>query len=443
MSGFNLHNGLKALIGCVTSTTATAAIATAIVTRATAAIEAAIANSGGLIGFGGIKRTNGRYNSTCLMLILSAVSLSGCYQATSVQNEGFEPLPPNTPFIMGHLEAATDTMVNYPEILVGTVNSIPIVEDFMPIPDLYPLHKPTLIETIEMFIEAFYLDYSPDGGAKVVIKGPLSTSDYREVIFTHTENGIFKDLNNELLIKASGSYELSVELSDGRIFGTQTTIPDPVDAELPNEYVIHTELGHYHSGEVYEVGIHELESPIYYPPKGSFLGEEQINSSFDDLRLHVPSIESLDYYYSGNHTRSGFIFAFIKDMRKARTLRFPYFADIIDRERIVNEGEIYHRLAFHNEDVGPLHDFVGQFLVAFDTLAENYMIDSMDLLNLNNYRLIASLSNIQFKGVSRESAPKDTLVVGHFSGSSAWYHTTKFTVERSFNVDSVLQDLGF
>ena len=73
MSGFNLHNGLKALIGCVTSTTATAAIVTrataaieaAIVTRATAAIEAAIANSGGLIGFGGIKRTNGRYNSTC------------------------------------------------------------------------------------------------------------------------------------------------------------------------------------------------------------------------------------------------------------------------------------------------------------------------------------------------------------------------------------------
>lgn len=436
MSGFNIHNGLKAVIGYITSTTTTTAIAT------TAITATAIANNGGFIGFGSIKRPNGRYNSAYLMLILSVVSFSGCYQATSVQNEGFEPLPSNTPFIMGHLEAATDTMVNYPEILVGTVNSIPIVEDFMPIPDLYPLHKPTLIETIKLFIEAFYLDYTPDGGAKVVIKGPLNTSDYREVIFTHTENGIFKDVNNELLIKASGSYELSVELSDGRIFGTQTTIPELVDAELPNEYVIHTELGHYHSGEVYEFGIHELESPIYYPPKGSYLGEEQINSSFDDLRLHVPSIESLDYYYSGNHTRSGFIFAFIKDMRKARTLRFPYFADIMDRERIVNEGEIYHRLAFHNEDVGPLHDFVGQFLVAFDTLAENYMIDSMDLLNLNNYRLIASLSNIKYKGAIRDSAPKDTLVVGHFSGSSAWYHTTKFTVERSFDVDSVLQDLG-
>ena len=437
MSGFNLHNGLKAVIGCITSTITATAIAT------TAITATAIANNGGFIGFGSIKRPNGRYNSACLMLMLSVVSFSGCYQATSVQNEGFEPLPSNTPFIMGHLEAAMDTMVNYPEILVGTVNSIPIVEDFMPIPDLYPLHKPTLIETIKLFIEAFYLDYTPDGGAKVVIKGPLNSSEYREVIFTHTENGIFKDVNNELLIKASGSYELSVELSDGRIFGTQTTIPELVDAELPNEYVIHTELGHYHSGEVYEFGIHELESPIYYPPKGSYLGEEQINSSFDDLRLHVPSIESLDYYYSGNHTRSGFIFAFIKDMRKARTLRFPYFADIMDRERIVNEGEIYHRLAFHNEDVGPLHDFVGQFLVAFDTLAENYMIDSMDLLNLNNYRLIASLSNIKYKGAIRDSAPKDTLVVGHFSGSSAWYHTTKFTVERSFDVDSVLQDLDF
>ena len=435
MSGFNLHNGLKALIGCITSTITT----TEIVTTATTAN----ANNRGFIGFGSIKRLNGRYNSVCFMLLLIAVSFSGCYQATSVQNEGYEPLPPNTPFIMGHLEAAMDTIVNYPEILVGTVNSIPIVEDFMPIPDLYPLHKPTLFETIKLFIEAFYLDYTPDGGAKVVIKGPLNTSGYREVILTHTENGIFKDVNNELLIKASGSYELSVELSDGRIYGTQTTIPEHVDAELPNEYVIHTELGHYYSGEVYEVGIRELESPVYYPPKGSFLGEEQINSSFDDLRLHVPSIESLDYYYSGNHTRSGFIFAFIKDMRKARTLRFPYFSDIMDRERIVNEGEIYHRLAFHNEDVGPLHDFVGQFLVAFDTLAENYMIDSMDLLNLNNYSLIASLSNIKYNGAIRESAPKDTLVVGHFSGSSAWYHTTKFTVKRSFDVDSVLQDLGF
>ena len=124
MSGFNLHNGLKALMGCVTSTTATAAI------------EAATANTVDFIGFGSIKRPNGRYNSASLMLILSILIPSGCYQATSVQNEGYELLPLNTPFIMGHLEAAMDTIVNYPEILVGTVNSIPIVEDFMPIPDL-------------------------------------------------------------------------------------------------------------------------------------------------------------------------------------------------------------------------------------------------------------------------------------------------------------------
>lgn len=378
----------------------------------------------------------------CLIGVISLGSLNGCYQPTSSQEEGFEPLPSNTPFIMGHLEAATDTMVNYPEILVGTVNSIPIVEDFMPLPDLYPLHKPTLIETVNLLIEAFYLDYSPDGSAKVLIKGPLHTSEYNEVLFEHTANGIFKDLNNELVIKASGAYELTVELSDGRIYSTQTILPGPVDAELPEEYVIETELRHYHSGEVYEVGINEMESPAYYPPKGSFLGVEQINSSFDDLRLHVPSIESLTYSYSGNHTRSGYVFAFMKDMRKARTSRFPYFADIIDRKRIINEGEIYHRLAFHNEDVGPLHDFVGQFLVAYDSLAANYIIDSMDLLNLNNYRLIASLSNLAFKGTNGNSAPKDSLVIGHFSGSSAWYHTTKFKVKRSFDLDSVLQELG-
>ena len=104
MIGFNLHNGLKALVGSITKRTTTA-------------------NNVRFIGFVNVKRPSWRYNNVFLGLVLSIVILSGCYQATSIQNEGFEPLPSNTPFIMGHLEAAMDTMVNYPEILVGTVNT--------------------------------------------------------------------------------------------------------------------------------------------------------------------------------------------------------------------------------------------------------------------------------------------------------------------------------
>ena len=59
----------------------------------------------------------------CLIGVMSLGSLNGCYQPTSSQEEGFEPLPSNTPFIMGHLEAATDTF-----FMKGIPNSIMMSE---------------------------------------------------------------------------------------------------------------------------------------------------------------------------------------------------------------------------------------------------------------------------------------------------------------------------
>jgi len=59
--------------------------------------------------------------SSWIWIILFGLCGLGCYQAPVQEEWEWIGLERNTPFIMGQIEASPDTLLHYPEVVIGWV----------------------------------------------------------------------------------------------------------------------------------------------------------------------------------------------------------------------------------------------------------------------------------------------------------------------------------
>lgn len=377
-----------------------------------------------------------------IWIILFGLCGLGCYQAPVQEEWEWIGLERNTPFIMGQIEASPDTLLHYPEVVIGWVNSANSLEEYEPIKDLYPLYKPTMHSSVIKLFNELHLDYRPDGGAEVIISGPLGHADEQRVYFQHIENGVYLDFNRSLSLRSGASYRLEVTMSDGRVYESQTTLPEEFDVYFPETYTMNSSLEFYGTGEAMDWGLDELRSSTYYPPKGAFIGVEQLNTNYDHLIFDVETTDDMPYSYAGNHARQGARFNYIGDMRMGVVSTFRYMMDLIRRDQVIYDAETYFRISFHNKDIGSYLYPLTNSVALEDTVSLQYIYDITDRVDLHDHTHLLLDSNIEFKGFSADSMNLGRGAIGNFSGSTAVYRTVKIELQRNYNLDSLLQVLG-
>ena len=380
--------------------------------------------------------------STKVWIILFIVFGIGCYEAPVKVEREWVSLPPDTPFIMGQIEASPDTLLHYPEVVIGWVNSADHYMNHEPISDFFPLYKPTMLSSVVSLLNEYHLHYRPDGGASVIISGPLGHVDEERIQFTHMGNGVFVDEHHRLKSRSGASYKLEVTMSDGRIYESLTTLPEEFDVYFPDQFTMNSTLEFYATGEAKDVGMDVLRSSTYYPPKGAFIGVEQLNTNYDHLIFDTESIDDMPYSYAGNHTRQGARFNLIGNMRMGVVSDYRYLMDLVKREQVIYDAETYFRISFHNKDVG-LYLYPLIHTVALqDTVSLRYIYNLTDRVELHDGNHLLSDSNIEFVRYDADSLHLGRGAIGNFSGSTAVYRTVQIQLNRTYNLDSLLQVIG-
>lgn len=220
------------------------------------------------------------------IFVFVALFLQGCDFLNKEQEANFNPIiPSGTPYIVGILEATSDTVHYYPEIYVGNVRhpegfevgyGWKISSIWWPITNVQVTRPATRL--------GFKLE--PDTEAKVVVIGPLNAPKETKVKFRHVEKGVYGDVNYKLPLIGGEKYRLKVTMSDGQKYTAVTRIPALFQWKVPERVAIELTLKKDFTGAYFEAEKAEISLPFTVSAQTEYI-TYQTNSEYQYEHLNA------------------------------------------------------------------------------------------------------------------------------------------------------------
>jgi hypothetical protein len=219
--------------------------------------------------------------------IIVLVILTGLFQSCDPQKESnFKPLVPDeTPFIVGVLEAAQDTVHHYSEVFVSTVSN-PEGFEAEPVWTTPGIWWPIVNALVTRPVTRNDLKRTADTGANVSITGPLGAPNEITVQFTNLGKGVYGDTQYKLTLEGGEQYNLLVTMSDGRQYMATTKIPELFEWEVPDTLTMELALDQYANGIYKEEDKQVAELPFSVGPDVGYI-IRKANSEFDYFNFEV------------------------------------------------------------------------------------------------------------------------------------------------------------
>lgn len=376
-----------------------------------------------------------------LFFILASISCSE-NPARSVEVAP-QPLPDNTPFVMGLVEATDDTVHHFSELIAGHVSNIEGYFNDNSTAEIPGLYNPTLWKQATKTFQWFHLNFTPDDQAIVQVTGPVGSPSEKNVQYKSLGGGLFGDVQQELELIARGEYRLHVEYSNGTTYGANTQIPAKPDIHIPDSLALQVDYDPYHDGSAKETS---PDHAIYYIPvtypEGSYVTVVQNNANTDRETLLMEPGEHFLFENHSPYLRSGSMYAVVaKHVGQQDSLRRMWIQDLYNKyeDEVWHAKENWTRFSFFSESIGGIFFPLVDMFASDDQFNEeiyNPYIEEFEAMNSTYLLQTSTIKKADESGVILEEENSDA--IGFFAGYFSVYHNSKTYPFRTFDLDSVL-----